>query len=598
MKYLRLFCWITLGACLPKQTPVEAVVTESLNAEAVAGVSDPRLRQLLSDHWEATLAGDPIWATQLGDHRYDDRLPDVGRLSREQWTESVRSWSKRAGVIRLSPLNADDRMTLEIFQAQLDASLAEEVCRFPEFNFSATNNPVASLNYIGDLQTPKTVEEGNRLVARMSAGPAYVRQHIDNLRLGVMANRVGNAASTGRTIEMVETQLGQPIEEWPMASLLKAPESFSATEAEEYTIQMRGAIEALKPAFEEYRNFLRDEVLPIARPDDKAGLSGLPDGDACYRAAILRHTSLPKTPDELHATGLRELERIHAEMLELGAKTLGTSDLPSLFQRLREDKALYYTDAEGIETKAAATLARAKATIPAWFGRLPQTDCIVSRIPDYEAPYTYIAYYRPPHPDGTKPGEYCVNTYAPDTRARYDAEVLAFHESIPGHHLQIAISQELADTPAFRKNLDATVYVEGWALYTESLADEMGMYSGDLDRLGMLSFDAWRASRLVVDTGLHSKGWSRAQAEQFMLENTPLAPNNIHNEVDRYILWPGQALGYKTGQLEIKRLRREAESALGAGFDVRRFHDVVLESGPVTIPVLERRVREWVARGG
>jgi uncharacterized protein (DUF885 family) len=218
----------------------------------------------------------------------------------------------------------------------------------------------------------------------------------------------------------------------------------------------------------------------------------------------------------------------------------------------------------------------------------------VRRVPDYEAPFTTIAYYRPLVP-GEQPGYYYVNTYAPETRPRFEAEVLAFHESIPGHHLQIAIAQELPELPAFRKNLGTTAFVEGWALYTERLADETGLYSGDLDRLGLLSFDSWRAARLVVDTGIHAKKWDRARAERFMHDNTPLADNNIANEVDRYITWPGQALAYKTGQLEILHLREEAEAALGPRFSLPAFHDVVLGGGAVTLPVLQRRVRAWVA---
>jgi uncharacterized protein (DUF885 family) len=231
----------------------------------------------------------------------------------------------------------------------------------------------------------------------------------------------------------------------------------------------------------------------------------------------------------------------------------------------------------------------------AFFGILPKADCIIRRVPDYEAPYTTIAYYRPPHPDGSKPGEYFVNVFEPKTRPRFQARVLALHEAIPGHHLQIAISQELPEMPAFRKHGGFTAYVEGWALYTERLGDEMGLYRDDLDRLGMLSFDAWRAGRLVVDTGIHAMGWSRDRAKAYLAEHTALALNNIDNEVDRYISWPGQALGYKLGQLEIRRLRAEAEAALGDAFSLPAFHDVVLSIGAVSLPVLRDRVAAFVA---
>jgi uncharacterized protein (DUF885 family) len=230
--------------------------------------------------------------------------------------------------------------------------------------------------------------------------------------------------------------------------------------------------------------------------------------------------------------------------------------------------------------------------MPEWFGRLPEADCVVVPIPDYEAPYTTIAYYR--QATETKPGEYFINTHAPETRPRFEAEVLAWHEAIPGHHLQIAIARELDALPAFRRYMESTPFVEGWALYTERLADEMGLYSSDLDRIGMLSFDLWRASRLVVDTGIHAKGWSRQQAIQFMLDHTILAPNNIDNEVDRYISWPGQALGYKLGQLTFSRLRYVAEERLGEHFDIREFHDLVLGGGALPLDILEQRVMAWI----
>jgi uncharacterized protein (DUF885 family) len=225
---------------------------------------------------------------------------------------------------------------------------------------------------------------------------------------------------------------------------------------------------------------------------------------------------------------------------------------------------------------------------------LPRTDCVMREIPEYEAPYSTIAYYRQPHYDGTKPGEYFVNTYRPESRPRYELEALTWHESIPGHHLQIALAQELGALPAFRRLDGSTAFVEGWALYTESLADEMGLYSSDLDRLGRISYDAWRACRLVVDTGIHALGWTRAQAEAYMREHTALTPINISNEVDRYIGWPGQALAYKVGQLEIQRLRRDAEARLGTRFDLPAFHAIVLGAGAVTLPVLADRVTAWI----
>ncbi len=291
------------------------------------------------------------------------------------------------------------------------------------------------------------------------------------------------------------------------------------------------------------------------------------------------------------------MERINAEMRDLGEKLFGTRDLPKILERLRTDPELYFQTRAEVKAFAEESLAASKAAIPAYFGVLPQMACKVTEVPDYEAPFTYIAYYSPPVPDGSKTGEYFINTYEPHTRPRYEARVLALHESIPGHHLQIAISQELGAIPAFRKHGGQTVFVEGWALYTERLGEEMGLYRDDLDRMGVLSFDAWRAGRLVVDTGLHAKGWSRQQAIDYLTEHSALAANNIDNEVDRYITWPGQALAYKTGQLEILALRREAEEALGERFSLPAFHDTLLLGGAVSIPVLRERVRTYVETG-
>jgi uncharacterized protein (DUF885 family) len=300
-------------------------------------------------------------------------------------------------------------------------------------------------------------------------------------------------------------------------------------------------------------------------------------------------------PAELHALGLREIARTDAELAALGERVLGAPALAGTIAKLRGDPALYFRSREELLDAAQRALDRAKAALARYFAAVPKADCVMREIPAYEAPYATIAYYRQPHYDGSKPGEYFVNTYRPETRPRFELEALTWHESIPGHHLQIALAQELGAMPAFRKLDGSTAFVEGWALYTERLAEEMGLYTADLDRLGKLSYDAWRASRLVVDTGLHALGWSRAQAEAFMREHTALTEVNISNEVDRYIGWPGQALAYKVGQLEIGKLRAEAEAALGRAFDLRAFHAVVLGAGAVTLPVLGARVRAWIA---
>ncbi len=591
MKLSPLTALVLLTGCMhpaPGQAPAP------LNADAVAGVADPRLRQLLSDEWENAMIETPTTATGLGDHRYDDRM-DVHSQAAITASQHARDgFLARADAIPAASLNALDATTLELFTETLRDGQGTDVCHTDQWGLSARNNALTMVAAMGDLQPIVTTQDATNYVARLRGLPVYITDDMDNLRLGIAQKRTPNAASVRLVIQQIDAVLATPIAEWATAEPLKTPHPDwgPGVEGRFHTDVLEFATIALVPALTGYRAFLNDELLPVARGDDRVGIWALPDGDACYKALILSHTSLPLDAADLHATGLSELEGIHAEMQVLGQKLFGTSDLPTLFAKLRTDPTLRFSTADEILAKANANLAAAKARIPAFFGHLPKADCEVRPIPGYEAPYTTIAYYKQLVP-GEQPGYYYVNTYQPETRPRFEASALAFHESIPGHHLQIAIARELPEMPAFRRNLEITAFEEGWALYTERLADEMGLYATDLDRLGMLSFDSWRASRLVVDTGIHAMHWDRAQAEKFMMESTPLAENNIHNEVDRYITWPGQALAYKTGQMTIRDLRREAEAKMGPAFSLPAFHDVVLGGGAVTLPLLQERVRAW-----
>ncbi|MBW1881480.1 MAG: DUF885 domain-containing protein [Deltaproteobacteria bacterium] len=578
--------------------PVEQVVSE-LNAAAVAGVEDPALRLLLHDHWEYRMSRSPLWATALGDTRYDDQLGDWSQAGVEEGRAAARGFLERAEGIDAAGLSGTDALTLEVFRGRLAESIRREVWEYWQWSISPRTNPLVDLSYVPEAHTVEDPEDAGNLLSRYRQMAGAVDDTIANLRVGLASGRVANRETVALIIEQMEVALAKPLEEWPLTAPARAAYDFEwdpeAREAYRAELNARVADE-IRPALERYLALLRDEVLPVARPPERVGVWALPDGEACYRTMIRSHTTVDLGANALHQTGLDELQSIHAEMLDLGEAVFGTRDLAAIFDHLRTDPALRFETSEEVEARAEEATAAAKAAMPAWFGRLPRADIVVRRIPDYEAPYTYIAYYREPAPDGSKPGEYFVNVYAPETRRRFEAEVLAFHEGIPGHHLQIAIAQELPDTPAFRRHIQFSAFLEGWALYTERLAVEMGLYSGDLDRLGMLSFDSWRASRLVVDTGIHARGWTREQAEQFMMENTPLAENNIVNEVDRYISWPGQALAYKVGQIHIRRLRAEAEEALGEAFDLPAFHDVVLGAGAVPLPVLERRVHAWIER--
>lgn len=565
---------------------------------ASAGVTDARLTALLEDHWEFTLESSPTWATQLGDHRFDAKLDDNSASARDRRIKKSEAFLARAR--RVTALNETDALTRDVLVRQLEDGLAVEACRFSDWSFSARSN---AFTFAADLGREHPIPDkaaADALVSRYRGLPKYIDTELRNLQTGLDDKLVANRVSVEKVIAMIDGELNLPEAEQALLAPAREPlPHLSEADATTLRSQLAGEVRGpIRAALQRYRAFLSGDILPKARGEGKEGLFALPDGLACYAARARQETTTSRTADDIHQTGLDELDRIHAEMLVLGERTLGTNDLPGLLARLRDDPALRFTTREEVEAKAESALAKARAAIPGYFGVLPKGECVVKAIPDHEAPFTTIAYYWPVAPDGSAPGVYYVNSYQPETRTRFDAEVLAFHESIPGHHLQIALAEEAPALPSFRKNAGFTAYVEGWALYTERLADEMGLYSGDLDRLGMLGFDTWRASRLVVDTGIHTMGWSREEAIAFMLENTPLARNNIENEVDRYITWPGQALGYKVGQLEISRMRREAEASLGARFDLKGFHDVVLGGGALPLDLVEARVRRWAATRG
>jgi uncharacterized protein (DUF885 family) len=420
--------------------------------------------------------------------------------------------------------------------------------------------------------------------------PAWIYALADEHRRGVREGRPAARALVDRVVAELDDLLAQPAADWPLAEPGRNAEARAFTEA------LLGVVtEEIRPAFERYRTMLADELRPAARDDEHVGLGHLEGGAEIYGGLVRAHTTTNLQPEALHELGRDEIERIDAEFVERGARMLGTRDLAATLARLRDDPALRFATRDEVFETARRTLERANAAIPDWFGRLPKTPCDVVVMQPHEERHSTIAYYREPATDGSRPGQYYINTSEATTRPRYEAEALAVHEAVPGHHLQIAIAQELEHLPAFRRLWGSTAFVEGWGLYTERLADEMGLYSGEIDRFGILSFDAWRASRLVVDTGMHALGWSRERAIGFMLEHTALAPNNVVNEIDRYIAWPGQALAYKVGQLELLRLRDEARSRVGDGWEIRRFHDAVLGEGALPLDVLRESVERQMA---
>jgi uncharacterized protein (DUF885 family) len=550
------------------------------------------LDRLAEEYWDATLAADPAQGTAIGDHRYGDRLSDISPAGRAALAQ--RFTEIQAAVAALPAEGEPEAgLTQAVLRHAVAARLALLAADPYAYTVDAMNGCQTAFLNIPSYQPLRDVADGESMLARWWAMGPWVDQQVAQLRRGVAEGRTPVAGSVRRVIAQLGELLARPLEDWPLLAPLRAEHAgWSDGAWRAFEVALVGAVrDGLRPAFARYRAYLAEEALAGARDEAHVGICHLPGGVETYASLARAHTTTDLSPQEIHDIGLAEIARIDAEITELGGRVLGTADLAGTLARLRGDPSVHFETAEEIVAVAEGSLARAVAAIPQWFGRLPRARCEVVRMQPHEEQHSTIAYYREPPEDASRPGRYYINTYAPQTRPRYEAEALAFHEAVPGHHLQVAIGQELEQLPAFRRHGETTAFVEGWGLYAERLSDEMGLYSADLDRIGMLSYDAWRASRLVVDTGMHALAWSRGQAIEFMTAHTALAPNNIANEVDRYIGWPGQALAYKIGQLEIRRLRSEAESALGASFDVRRFHDAVLDHGALPLSVLGDSLR-------
>jgi len=553
--------------------------------EALAAVAD--------EYWQLRLASDPVGATAIGDRRYDDRLDDpspAGLAAHRARLVELESRLAKVG----DGLDGEDATTRSALTAQLAGDIAMIDSGVDQWTVDPLSGPPVTALNIESFQPVATADQGRAMVSRWRAMGPWLDTFGENLRRSLGEGRVAVHAPVEKTIDGLRDTLARTDDELALLApaAVDHPE-WPTTDLARFRDELAAAVhDVVRPALARYLDVLETAVLPASRGDQHPGIVHVPDGEAAYRLLIRIHTSLEIEPAAIHQIGLEEVARIDDETRALGASVLGTSDLASIHDRLRSGASLHFATREEVLRTAVRSLDRARAAIGDWFGILPRAECVVTPMPEHEERHSTIAYYRQPAVDGSRPGRYYVNTSQPPTRPRYEAEALAYHEAVPGHHLQIAIGQELAGLPEFRRHLGPTAFVEGWGLYAERLSDEMGLYSGDLDRLGVLSFDAWRACRLVVDTGMHALGWTRRQAIDFMLAHTALAPNNIVNEVDRYIVWPGQALAYKIGQLEILRLRAEARQRQGARFDIRRFHDAVLGHGAVSLGTL----REIVSR--
>jgi uncharacterized protein (DUF885 family) len=530
------------------------------------------LNTVSQEYFALKIEVDPLLSGLLGAPGCNDRLPDLSSDQQRRAAATLRSLEQRVREIETDGLSDQDKVTKGALAHELTSLAAELERGGLELTFGSFTSPHGQLF----LALPKSSGGEHEYLARLTAVDRFLQQAAERFRDAARRGRTHNRRSLQQAIRQLDAYLDSA------QDLLLAP--FPESEGVAEVLHR-----SVRPAVACYRDVLVTELLPTSRPDQQCGLVHLPGGENLYAQAVAEQTTTERTPQELHRLGLNLCHALRVEYAELGQQVFGTSDIDQITDRLRHDPALRYDHAREIEDDARAALGRAEQAVPSWFRLRPRTGCEVSVIDEIEAPDAVLGYYQPPSRAHGRPGRHWINTWQPTTRTRYEYEAIAFHESVPGHHLQVALAQEM-DLPDFRRYGYVAAFSEGWALYAERLADEMGLYSSDVARFGMLSFDSWRACRLVVDTGMHALGWSRQRAIEYMTANTALTPENIANEVDRYIAWPGQALSYMCGRIEIDELRRTVQTHAGSRFDIKRFHDAVLRNGGVPLTVLRDSV--------
>ena len=549
---------------------------------------DLDLERLADEYLTGAMTADPFAATVAGIPGYDAEVPDPSRAARLAWARRLDSIAERASAIDPSALGPTDRATRRVLLVTARNDSAQVAAALDEFAVSATvTGAQTTLISIVPKAPMATMRQALDYRARCAKLGGWLDGVGERYRQAARDGRTPTERGTRQAVAQIDAILEAPVESDPLVT--------AALRSDRERIDLRAEVAdvvtaAVRPALRRLRDTMEQDLLPVGRPDGRVGVCHVPGGREGYAAAVRAHTTTGMDPDEIHAVGTRLVAGLREELSELGGRALGARDVDEVLGRLRHDPALRFREAGEIVASATTALARANEALPDWFTAYDIADCVVTEMSEFEASDGVLGYYVPPATDGSRPGAHCINTHDPTRRPRFEYETLAFHESVPGHHLQTAVAQGLTELPMFRRVGYIPAYSEGWALYTERLCDEMGLYSGDLERLGMLSFDAWRACRLVVDTGMHHLGWSRQQAIDYMLANTALSPGNIANEVDRYIAWPGQALGYMIGRLRIRSLREEAERRLGPRFEIGDFHDAVLGQGAVPLDVLEEVV--------
>ena len=551
-----------------------------------------KLWSLFNDHEEYIYRIQPERATFKGIHKYDDLLTDLSEKSLISIYNTTRQFLTQLLKIDYNLLSDDDKLNYDIFKHNAKSSLGSEPFKFHCTPLWQQDGIHINFPVMAAFQPCSNNEEAEKYFKRLEGFGKQVSDTIDNIRIGMKQNLVMPDFIIEQTLPQIENIYNTNAEDSIFYQKLKSNDDVSSSLRQKILITISSGVYS---EFKRFYDFIKKEYLPKCRKD--AGIWSMPDGNERYKYLIKDYTTLELTPDEIHETGLRETERITKEMEKVIEGLKFTGSMKEFNNYLRTDPSFFYSEKDDLMNGFRKILNKMDAKLPKLFGKLPAAGYDLTEMEDFRAASAPAAYYYPAPDDRTRPGYFYVNTYNLNARPVYGMTALALHEAVPGHHLQIALAQELSDLPTFRREwASATSYVEGWALYAESLGYETGMYEDPYQHYGALSNEIWRACRRVVDTGSHHKKWTREQSVDFMSAHTPNPEHDVRSEVDRYIAFPGQALAYKIGELKIKGLRRLAESSLNGRFTLKDFHDTILGSGALPLSYLEKIVNEWIEK--
>ena len=585
--FILAFTIFFLSSC---QTAQNEITEPDINTIVIS--EDELFEEYLAAQWDEDLKDSPIFASLLGDKRFNQDITPNDKEYYQNRISILEEKKQKLKAFDFNKLNSDNKLNYKLLNLNLDNSI--EASTYPSYYMSLNQRGgVQSYYEIGDRLVYSSKTDYEDWLVRLSKYSENINNTTNNLKEGLSKGYTQPKLVTRQVITQIDNLLNNDIDSHPYLKIfLSANDEYFINDEKNQLIDDAKELISNKiiPAYQELNEFLKNEYLPKSR--DSIGLDGVPDGKKWYEYVARYHTTTNLTPDEIHEIGLSEVSRIRSEMEEIINDLKWDGDFKSFLNYLRTSPRFYYDNGEDLLNAYLIMAKKIDPLLPKIFKVFPRAPYGVIPIPDESAPFTTTAYYNGPAKG--RPGYFYANLYKPESRPKYEIPVLTVHEAVPGHHFQISLAQELENVPTFRRYLSFTAFVEGWGLYSEELGEFMGIYEDPYDKFGQLTYDMWRAIRLVVDTGMHYKGWSRDDAINLFLENTAKSQLDIENEVDRYIAWPGQALAYKIGQLKILELRLKSEKMLGDKYDIKDFHHEILKRGSVPLDILEDYINEWI----